>query len=101
VLIDCDTCRARPHACGDCVVTHLLASRPAPVDLDDGAWEAVSVLSAAGLVPPLRLVPAAGLGSGGDDDLSDGVSLQVTDGSSNRDDTPGTRRTERPRRDIA
>jgi hypothetical protein len=71
------------------------------VDLDDGAWEAVSVLSAAGLVPPLRLVPAAGPDPGGGDDVAVGMSLHVTDGSSSRDDTPGTRRTERPRRDIA
>lgn len=85
MLIDCDTCTARPRACGDCIVTHLLSvgpvrgrsddSFPDPVDLGDvgpppdDAWPepaeldereiaAVGVLAAGGLVPPLRLVTA-------------------------------------------
>jgi hypothetical protein len=60
MLIDCDTCIARDHACRDCVVTVLLdlsPSVPAPVDLDDAERAAIGSLAQAGLVPPLRLVP--------------------------------------------
>lgn len=92
MLIDCDSCTARPSACGGCIVTHLLQVGPVlgaaedswgdPSDADrlmdrmcdqgsadDGRGEpdrtaeltdaevaAVAVLSAGGLVPPLRLV---------------------------------------------
>jgi len=78
MVIDCDSCIARPRACGDCVVTHLLAVRDDPlgrqrsdqsgvsrvncgtgrgrVSLDDEEVVAVTTMSAAGLVPPLRLV---------------------------------------------
>jgi len=90
MVIDCDSCTARPRACGDCIVTHLLQvgpargstedswpdpwdpADPAGVDADppDDGWgerersaeltdsevAAVAVLSAGGLVPPLRLV---------------------------------------------
>jgi len=92
MLIDCDSCTARPRACGDCIVTHLLQVGPArsstedswpqpwdpsdedpladpPVDgwdpydrapeLTDSEVAAVAVLSAGGLVPPLRLVTPA------------------------------------------
>lgn len=66
MIIDCDGCSARPHACSDCVVTVLLGM-PAVrqgVELDDAEQAAVGVLAAAGLVPPLRLVepkpPATG-----------------------------------------
>ena len=58
MIIDCDGCTARPHACSDCVVTVLLGM-PAVrggADLDDAEQAAVGVLAAAGLVPPLRLV---------------------------------------------
>jgi hypothetical protein len=82
-------------------VSHLLAARAEPVDLDDGAWAAVSVLSAAGLVPPLRLLPATGHGAADGREVSDKSSLEVTDTSSIRDDTPGEIRTDRRRRDIA
>ncbi|WP_336922687.1 hypothetical protein [Aquipuribacter sp. SD81] len=66
MLIDCDTCTARPLACGDCVVTHLLSTRPArpsgerpsATELTAPEVAAVAVLSAQGLVPPLRLVTA-------------------------------------------
>jgi hypothetical protein len=61
VLVDCDTCEVRGPACPDCVVTALLGL-PAPasrVDLDDGQREALGVLAGSGLVPPLRVVPAA------------------------------------------
>lgn len=72
MLIDCDRCIARGPACTDCVVTVFLAIGPsAPrttgpgpgrprkglaVELDDSETAAVAALSAAGLVPPLRLV---------------------------------------------
>jgi hypothetical protein len=56
MLIDCDTCIARDHACGDCVITVLLGGPPAPVELDDDERAAIGSLAEAGLVPPLRLV---------------------------------------------
>lgn len=67
MLIDCDSCTARSHACGDCVVTHLMSigvrSDPTtadraspPTELTASEVAAVAVLSAGGLVPPLRLV---------------------------------------------
>jgi hypothetical protein len=56
MLIDCDTCIARDHACGDCVMSVLLARPPEPVDLDDSERAAIERLAEAGLVPPLRLV---------------------------------------------
>ncbi|SDQ33279.1 hypothetical protein [Quadrisphaera sp. DSM 44207] len=61
MLVDCDTCEVRGAACSDCVVTVLLGV-PAParaVRLDDGERAALGVLASSGLVPPLRLVPAA------------------------------------------
>lgn len=83
MLIDCATCLAPEHACTDCVVTVLLgtatpaeppphdaagqaasevAAHPlaGPVELDDAEQRALAQLSAAGLVPPLRLVAGAG-----------------------------------------
>jgi hypothetical protein len=57
VLIDCDTCRARDQACGDCVVTVLLGKPGQVVEFDACEHVAVDVLAAEGLVPPLRLVP--------------------------------------------
>jgi hypothetical protein len=64
MLIDCDACQARGPACGDCVVTVLLGT-PAPraqvtgVELDSAEQAAIAVLAQCGLIPPLRLVPAA------------------------------------------
>ena len=57
MLIDCDTCRARDQACGDCVVTVLLGKPGQVVEFDDCEHVAVDALAAEGLVPPLRLVP--------------------------------------------
>jgi hypothetical protein len=57
MLIDCATCVARGSGCHDCVVTVILGN-PLPIlDLDDAECDAVDSLAAAGLVPPLRLVP--------------------------------------------
>jgi hypothetical protein len=58
MLIDCDTCVARGDACRDCVVTMLLDGPPAHVELDDDERAAMGSLARAGLLPPLRLVPA-------------------------------------------
>lgn len=56
MLIDCDTCAGRGHACGDCVVAVLLGGPPAPIELDEDERAAIGSLADAGLVPPLRLV---------------------------------------------
>ncbi len=86
MIIDCDECAVRGLACGDCVVTVLLggppedvagdpagtmdigrsaagdrsgpyADKPGLLELDDTERWAVHNLAAAGLVPPLRMVP--------------------------------------------
>ena len=56
MIIDCDAC-AMQHtsACDDCVVTFLL--HKTPLELSEGEAQAITGLSDAGLVPPLRLVP--------------------------------------------
>jgi hypothetical protein len=93
MLIDCDTCAVRGPACGDCVVTFLLATPPVtastrgrgepdpaepdPVELDAAEQAAIAVLARSGLVPPLRLVPGGGepgrLTDGGRDDVEEQV----------------------------
>jgi hypothetical protein len=65
VLIDCDTCQVRGPACGDCVVTVLLGAPPEGVVIDDDQRAAIEVLAASGMVPPLRLVPDAGIARAG------------------------------------
>jgi hypothetical protein len=57
MLIDCDTCSIRGIGCRDCVITVILNNPVQPVDLDEAEQEAVDSLAAAGLVPPLRLMP--------------------------------------------
>ena len=59
VLIDCDSCSVRGAACADCVVTVLLGAPPTGVELDVAEQAAISALAEHGLVPPLRLMPAA------------------------------------------
>ena len=90
MIIDCDSCRARPRACGDCVVSHLLATAPSsgPPVIDDSALAAVSTLAAAGLVPPLRLLPAE-------------PSRDVTGDARSGDGSWGTTHRKAVRRDIA
>ncbi|NAZ78291.1 hypothetical protein GTQ99_23205 [Kineococcus sp. T13] len=56
MLIDCDDCTVRPHACSECVVSVLLGP-PGDAVLDAEERDAVEVLAASGLVPPLRLAP--------------------------------------------
>ena len=68
MIIDCDGCRVRDLACGDCVVTVLLDMSDGaavqdsvrPVELDEAETHAIAVLAGSGLVPPLRLVRDAG-----------------------------------------
>jgi hypothetical protein len=55
VRIDCDTCLVRGPACQDCVVTVLLGPPP-ELSFDAEEQEALEVLAASGLVPPLRMV---------------------------------------------
>ena len=78
MLIDCDSCRVRGPACGDCVVTVLLGSPPEGVRLDPEERDALDVLAASGLVPPLRLVvlgPPVGTTGDVGPELDDGVVL--------------------------
>lgn len=59
VVVDCDRCLVKsPSACGDCVVTVLLGSPPAGIEIDAEEMKALGTLSDSGLVPPLRLVIA-------------------------------------------
>jgi hypothetical protein len=60
--IDCDSCTVRGAACSGCVVTVLLGMPQSAVEWDDAEQQAVGVLAASGLVPPLRLVRAVGHG---------------------------------------
>src|SRR3954462_3089763 len=73
MLIDCDACAVRGPACGDCVVSVLLAGPVVHVhegeppgvqesaagpELDAAERAATAGLAGCGLVPPLRLVPS-------------------------------------------
>ena len=71
MIIECDSCEVRGHACGDCVIGVLLGA-PEPrqaetgrdgmpsgapiVQLDAPERRALDVLAEQGLVPRLRLV---------------------------------------------
>ncbi|WP_134322994.1 hypothetical protein [Cumulibacter soli] len=57
MIIDCDTCQAKPEACGDCIMTVLVEADPMGTDIDDASANALMALADGGLVPPLRLVP--------------------------------------------
>ena len=57
MIIDCAGCVMRDLACGDCVVTFLLG--PAE-GIGSEEQAALAVLADGGLVPPLRMRPAAG-----------------------------------------
>jgi len=59
MIVDCDRCAVRGDACGDCVITVLLGAPPGGVRLDATERRALDALAGAGLVPQLRLVPAA------------------------------------------
>lgn len=51
MLIDCDTCPGRGHACAGCALGAVLAAPEAGLPLDDVERRAVDVLVGAGLVP--------------------------------------------------
>lgn len=68
LVIDCDSCVVRGLACPDCVVSVLLGSPPAAIELDSDEMGALDALAGSGLVPPLRLVTAV---RGGDPDIPD------------------------------
>lgn len=55
MLVDCDTCVAKPAACSDCVVSVLLGP-PQDRRLQSEEQRVIAVLSDSGLVPPLRLI---------------------------------------------
>lgn len=54
MLINCNSCTVRGDACSDCVITHLIGSRP-PAAVDREEETAWGVLADSGLVPPLRM----------------------------------------------
>jgi hypothetical protein len=58
VTIDCASCQVRGDACAECVVSVLLGAPP-EIEWDDDERRAVDALAEAGMVPRLRLVPAA------------------------------------------
>lgn len=73
MIIECDSCEVRGHACGDCVVGVLLGTPEPRLSETDGSGtpsgapilhldaperRALDVLAAQGLVPRLRLVAA-------------------------------------------
>ena len=60
MIVDCDSCAVRGPACGGCVMTVLMGAPPTGVELDDAEQRALAVLAESGLVPPLRLIDAAG-----------------------------------------
>ncbi|HZN71298.1 MAG TPA: hypothetical protein VFC00_06395 [Micromonosporaceae bacterium] len=60
MLIDCDKCAVRGPACAGCVVSVMLGTPPAGVELDEAEQRALRVLADAGMVPRLRLVPTPG-----------------------------------------
>lgn len=55
LVIDCDSCTARPVACDGCVVSFMLGS-PQGAELESEDVRMLDVLADSGLVPPLRLV---------------------------------------------
>ena len=97
MLIDCDTCAVRGPACGDCVVTFLLAAppvtaqvapvedgQPDPVELDAAEQAAIAVLAQSGLVPPLRLVQGGGERADGAERLTHGGRGEAEEGARTR-----------------
>lgn len=58
MIIDCDSCSVRGVACSGCVMNVLLGMPQDRVEWDDTEQQALGVLAASGLIPPLRLVRA-------------------------------------------
>ena len=65
MIVDCEGCRMRDLACGDCVVSFLLGTTDDRLDAAERA--ALDVLADSGLVPPLRLVARHDPGAEGPD----------------------------------
>ena len=65
MLIDCDTCSGQGVHCSDCVISVLLNAPPQQLELDSDEQIAFVSLAAAGLVPPLRLMPTGPPGGPG------------------------------------
>lgn len=58
MIIDCGSCAVAGLACDDCVVSVLLGAPDGAIcQVADVHADAIDVLAASGLVPPLRLVP--------------------------------------------
>lgn len=56
IQIDCDSCEARPVACGDCIMSVLLVNPSETKEwFDDDEQRAIVILAEKGLVPPLRM----------------------------------------------
>ncbi len=83
MIIDCDECRVRGPACGDCVVTVVLGpvGGRSPVSLDAAEQRAIWALAESGLVPPLRLVP-----------VRDGTTAALQDGAYDAEHGDGSAR---------
>jgi hypothetical protein len=56
MIVDCDRCVVRGHACQECVITVLLGAPPGGLELDGTDRRALDTLAAAGMVPRLQLV---------------------------------------------
>nr|NLI51385.1 hypothetical protein [Propionibacterium sp.] len=56
LVVDCDRCRARGPACGDCVISALLGEPAECRTLDAEERRVLGLLADSGLLPPLRLV---------------------------------------------
>lgn len=57
MIIDCGVCAVRGDACGDCVVTAVLARPRSGVEWDGEERAALAALADGGLLPHLRLMP--------------------------------------------
>lgn len=55
MIINCESCKMRDLACGDCVVSFIL-DNPSPAQINRDQAVAMEVLAENGLVPPLRFV---------------------------------------------
>ncbi len=105
MLIDCDSCvMQHTDACGDCIVTVLLADLGVGANVrrrltvNDHEIEALGNLANVGLVPPLKLVPKDPIADlPTEDGLNDGTTYTIAS-ENNREtkesqstDTGGTR----------
>lgn len=54
MVINCDRCEARGPSCGHCAATVIVGQE---AELGPAELRALTVLAAAGLIPPLRYAP--------------------------------------------